>query len=112
VAAEAERSGLFVLRGPGTLEFLSTTTGRRVALWVERSGVLLDAASNRIGRTASPFGALARAVELDRAARGVVACHQRPRAARGGTGRPATALGGPDAAAGHAGVGNGEGGQP
>jgi hypothetical protein len=69
VAREARRAGLYVLRGPGTLEFLSLKSGRRVALWIRRTGVILDGASNRIGRTASPFGAVGRAVELDRAAR-------------------------------------------
>jgi hypothetical protein len=100
VTAAARQAGLYVLRGPGTLEFLSLATGRRVALWLERSGVLLDAASNRIGRTRSPFGALARAVELDRAGRGVVPAHQRPRGGPRPAGPPGGRLGGPDAAAG------------
>jgi hypothetical protein len=77
VAREARRLGLFLLRDRGTLEFLSSTTGRRVLLWVESTGVLLDAASNRVGFTRSPLEALARAAELDRAAQGAVPSHQR-----------------------------------
>jgi hypothetical protein len=79
VTAAARQAGLYVLRGPGTLEFLSLATGRRAAIWVRRTGVLLDAASNRVGRTGSPFGALNLAVRLDRQARGAVPAHQRPR---------------------------------
>jgi hypothetical protein len=85
VARESRRLGLFLLIHRASWEFLSGSTGKRVAIWIKRTGQILDAASNRVGRTRSAFGALDVAVQLDRASRGVVGSHRRP---RGGPRRP------------------------
>jgi hypothetical protein len=112
VAAAARQANLFLLIHRASWEFLSCRTGKRIAIWHEHTGQILDAASHRIGRSRSPYGALNLAVRLDRETRGVVASH---RAAGGGprrTGPPDGTLEGTDAAAGLPGAGNGEGGKP
>jgi hypothetical protein len=67
VAVAARLAGLFLLRRGAAWEFLSCGTGKRVLTWVQTSGAMLTAAGRPAGRAHSPFGAMHKAIHLDRA---------------------------------------------